>query len=215
MSHFLIVQYPYESIDIALCNNELIVQSESLHKYQAVGQTIPTIQHILKANHLTLTDLVCIGVNVGPGPYNTLRGILTMMNGIHTVNKIPLISLNALELLSIEHQTNNHLIILSAFENHVFYRLQTQTVQQQKACSITDLIHIINAQPDQLHVYGNGAIKYQAKLEAACSSKFIFESVIQPFNTLATLAQETAKKHKTKQFVTGYLRPLYFEDMAQ
>jgi len=214
MPYFLIVQYPYETIDIALCNNELTVHTESLHKYQAIGQTIPTIQNILMQHQLALTDLACIGANVGPGPYNTLRGILTMMNGIHTVNGIPLISLNALDLLSIEHSSQNHIILLQAFENHLFYHLQTSTVREQGGSSISDLITMINAQPDQLHVYGNGAIKYQAKLEAACPSKLIFNNPIQPFSTLTTLAQETYKKYRAGQFVTDYLRPIYFEDMV-
>lgn len=215
MPYFLIVQYPYETIDIALCKNGQIIQSESLHKYDAIGQTIPTIQKILDRLHLKLTDLACIGANIGPGPYNTLRGILTMINGIHTVHQTPLISLNALDLLSKQHMTENHLVILQAFEGHVFYHLQTQKIRIQQSSSIAELIDIINNQPDQLNLYGNGAIKYQVRLEAACPSKLIIQSSIEPFNTLTTLAQETQRKYAAHEFAPDYLRPLYYEDMVK
>lgn len=214
MSYILIVQYSYETIDIALCKDNHIIESQSLHKYDAIGQTIPTIDTFLKKNQLTLRDIACIGTNVGPGPYNTLRGLLTMMNGIHTVQKTPLIELNALDLLSSEHASKSHLVMLQAFEGHVFYHLQTPTLRSQGAGSIAQLIDIIHHQPESLHLYGNGAIKYRAQLEAACGSKIMLDTPTQTFNTLETLAHATYKKYSAGEFAVDYVRPRYYEDMA-
>src|SRR5271170_8040917 len=108
MSHYIILQYPYESIQIALCKNGSILEQITEHKFNAIRSTIPNIQILLQKHNLTLADIACIGVNIGPGPYNTLRALLTMANGIHFAAKTPLISANALELLSQEYPEQNN-----------------------------------------------------------------------------------------------------------
>jgi len=218
MSYYLIVQYPYETIEIALCNNGFVVSSTSFHKHQAIGQTIPAIEQLLSSASVTLQDLSCIGVNVGPSPYNTLRGILTMMNGIHRVNGTPLLALNALDLMNIEFQDIPHVVILTAFENHVFFSIWTKNLKFQAADTITSLIELINQQPEQLHTYGNGAIKYQQELATGCPTKLKFTEPITHFNSLTTLAQQTHERYFNKKpsenNLSDYLKPIYFEDLA-
>lgn len=214
MSHYLILQYPYETIDIALCQNGQILSSTSLHKFQAIGQTIPAIQTLLNNHNLTLTDLTCIGVNVGPGPYNTLRGLLTMVNGIHRVTQTPLLAFSALDLMNIEHQDVPHVIILNAFENHVFFSIWSKNCKTQATGTVSYLIELLNQQAEQLTAYGNGAIKYQAELAAQCPASLKFTEPINLFNSITTLAQQTNLALQTqKQPNNNYLKPIYFEDL--
>jgi tRNA A37 threonylcarbamoyladenosine modification protein TsaB len=214
MSHYIILQYPYETIDIALCVSGNIISFKSLHKHQAIGETIPTIQELLGSHNLKLSDLICIGVNVGPGPYNTLRGILTMMNAIATVTKIPLISMSALDLINKQYQTVPHVAILQAFENHVFFSFSAPSRQLQGACTIADLIEFINQTVENLHVYGNGGTKYQQILTSSCHNKLIFTEPLIPFNSLDILAQATYWAYQQKHPSNKLLKPIYFEDLA-
>lgn len=214
MSYSLILQYPYDRIEIALCNNGSIIAQETLHKFSAVSQTIPSMQTLLTKHNLTLETVQFFGVNVGPGPYNTLRALLTMVNAIHRVSSHPLIAANALDLMSLEQANSDHIIILQAFENNVFYKIQTQQINQQGACSIPELINLINDQPAQLHAYGNGAIKYANQLTSACPQKCLINTDGPSFNQLATLGKQTYTMYLHQRNQNSYLKPIYFEDLA-
>ncbi len=212
MLYYLIVQYPYETVDICLCQNEKVLNSIRLHKFDAISKTIPSIQQLLASEGLSLSDIAFFGANVGPGPYNTLRGILTMLNGIHNINKIPLVGLNALDLISQEIKEPNYIIVLNAFENHVFYKLKNSSQTLYGASSVTEIINIINLQQDTLIIQGNGAIKYLAQFKNC--TKIIWPDEITSFNRLETLAHASYSKFIQNDFTAAYLKPTYFEDLA-
>ena len=212
MHHSLIVQYPYETIDIALCQNGLMLDFITLHKFDAIGKTIPSMQKLLESKNLTLLDIDFFGANIGPGPYNTLRAILTMLNGIHAVNKIPLIGLNALDLLSKELEEKNYLIALNAFENHIFYKIQSNSKVLYGANSVQEATNLINLQENELIIHGNGAIKYQAQFKNC--KKIVYPKEVLLFNKLETLAVLSYKKYTQNDFSSNYLKPIYFEDLA-
>lgn len=215
MQHYLVLQYPYETIQVALCQNGNIIQSMTEHKFNAIRSTIPNIQTLLTTHNLKLSDIACIGVNVGPGPYNTLRALLTMANGIHFVTKIPLISLSALQLLQQEYPSQNSLVLLHAFADHVFYRLKTDQTIVQGGCSITTLLALINKQSTVTPIItmGNGAQKYK-ELLLQDTKKLIFPDPIQKFNSIEMLAKITHEKLVRKTFDDTYIQPIYFENLA-
>ncbi|MBI2344566.1 hypothetical protein HYV10_00640 [Candidatus Dependentiae bacterium] len=212
MHYSLIIQYPYESIDIALCQNGSIVNSVNLHKFEAIGKTIPTIELFLKSQQLNLSNISFLAANVGPGPYNTLRAILTMLNGIYTVKKIPLIGLNALDLLSEQIKKTNYFIGLNAFENHIFYKLKNNSGVSYAANNINEILNIINSQPDKLIIQGNSAIKYEKQFKSL--SKIIYPEQIVLFNNLETLASLSYQQYIKNNSSSKYLKPIYFEELA-
>jgi tRNA A37 threonylcarbamoyladenosine modification protein TsaB len=212
MHYYLIVQYPYETVDIGLCQNGKVLNSISLHKFDAISKTIPSIQQLLASQNLTLSDISFFGANVGPGPYNTLRAILTMLNGIHNINKIPLVGINALDLVSQEIKEQNYIVVLNAFENNLFYKLQNSSQALYGASSVAEIINIINLQPQMLTIQGNGAIKYLAQFKNC--KKIIWPEEITPFNRLETLAHASYNKFIGNDFTISYLKPTYFEDLA-
>lgn len=216
MQHYLILQYPYETVQIALCQNEKIIQEIIEHKHNAVRSTIPNIQALLQAHRLKLSDISCIGVNVGPGPYNTLRALLTMANGIHFAAQTPLISLSALKLLELEIDAPNSLVILHAFLGHVFYRMKINTKIIESACEITELIKIINQQKlsTPLLCVGNGAALHKEFLIQHCNNNVLFSEQIPVFNSLQILAQTTFEKLRNKDFEKNYIQPIYFDNLG-
>ncbi|MCX5923823.1 MAG: tRNA (adenosine(37)-N6)-threonylcarbamoyltransferase complex dimerization subunit type 1 TsaB [Candidatus Dependentiae bacterium] len=215
MQPYIILQYPYETIQIALCNQGQILTCVQEHKFNAIALTIPHINSILAEHNLTLKDLQCIGVNVGPGPYNTLRALLTMANGINFASGVALVGLSALDLLTAEHPNQNTLIIFQAFADHVFYQFNEQATKEQGACSVNELIKLITTKSSSFLVLGNGAQMYQKRLIEAAPNKLIFPDCIPAFNSLETLAAKTFEKNEANQFEPGYLKPIYFEDFAK
>ncbi|HSW75522.1 MAG TPA: tRNA (adenosine(37)-N6)-threonylcarbamoyltransferase complex dimerization subunit type 1 TsaB [Candidatus Saccharimonadales bacterium] len=262
MQPYIILQYPYETIQVALCSHGKILTKVQEHKFNAIALTIPHIDSMLKTHNIALKDLQCIGVNVGPGPYNTLRALLTMANGIHFASGLPLVGLSALDLLSDEYSDCNTLVIFQAFADHVFYQFKMQEKKERGACSIDELIRIIAnneflntgsrtcppkfstsldtsptrsgtlgtndnlartnegwisgmTKEESFLALGNGAQLYQKKLVEAVGDKLIFPDIIPAFNSLETIAQKTFEKIEANQFETGYLKPIYFEDLTK
>ena len=213
MKYYLIFQYPYDFTEIALCSNGNIVSSIQESKLTAVQLTIPNIEKILNNNNLTLQDIEYIAVNTGPGPYNTLRALITTANGIHFVKQTPLISLSALDLLLIE-QTKPSLAILNAFAGHVFYAFSTSQTQEQGYCSLKDLVQKINNQSEQLQIIGNGATMHLQYLQQESPSKITLPKTIAPFNQLKTLAKQAHQKFINKKTEPSYLIPKYLHSPA-
>lgn len=212
MPYSIIVQYPYEKIEVALCKDGNIIDLITIHKFDATAKTIPAIIQLLDTQNLKLSDISFFGINIGPGPYNTLRAILTMINGIIRVNPVPLVTINALDLLEQEIKEENSLILLNAFENHVFYTIKTNLHKEQGASSLAYLEKIIKEQKTPLIIQGNGAIKYEPELKGW--KNIIWPEEIIPFNKPNTLAMATFEKFKNNGFGDQYLKPVYFEDLS-
>lgn len=205
-SYGLIAQYPYDNIECALTNNGTIVESAIVSKFQAIENFVPTIAQLLSNHHLTLSDISYIGTNVGPGPFNTLRAMLATINGIHFANKVPLVTLNALELLLEEHQEHNTVAMLHAFGKDVYLGHKVHDDQRYIYTSITHAVEIIQDfyQDQPVQFIGNGALKYQELLSSYPSSSFLTVN----FNSLQTLATHTYIHYQNNQ-ITNHAKPLY------
>ncbi|MBM17744.1 MAG: tRNA (adenosine(37)-N6)-threonylcarbamoyltransferase complex dimerization subunit type 1 TsaB [Epsilonproteobacteria bacterium] len=212
MKYYLILQYPYEHIEIALCSKGKVEHTIQENKVQAVKLTIPHIDNLLKKQNVSLQDLSCIAVNTGPGPYNTLRALITTVNGIHFVTKTPLISASALDLL-LAKQTQPSLAILNAFAKHVFYAFKTSYSNEHGYCSIEDLIQKINSQKESLTLLGNGAKMYQQQLLAE-TKNIIFPQEAPLFSSIESLAEYTYNQLQQKQTEPSYLMPRYLQSPA-
>lgn len=211
MKPYLILQYPYEHIEIALCSGGKIISSIQESKIAAVQLTIPHIDQLLTQANISIKDLAFIGVNTGPGPYNTLRALITTANGIHFAQKIPLISGCALDLLLSEQSETPSLVIFNAFAQHVFYAFNTKQSKERGYCSIEQLIKKIMHQNEQLLLLGNGAILYQKQLLHDVKNKVIFYEKTPLFNSLETFAKQAYQDYKMNKIAPAYLMPKYLQ----
>lgn len=214
MKPYLILQYPYEHIEIALCSAGKIKTSIQESKLTAVQLTIPHIDKLLKQANLSVKDLAFIAVNTGPGPYNTLRALITTANGIHFAHNIPLINGCALDLLLNEQAELPSLVVFNAFAQHVFYAFNTLKSKERGYCSIEQLIKKIMNQNEKLLLLGNGAILYQKQLLHEVKNKIIFHEKIQAFNSLNFFAKQAYDDYLAKKIVPSYLMPKYLQSPA-
>lgn len=207
MPHFILLQYPYEKIEIALSHNESIIDSLSVTKFEAVSQLIPSLQTILERNNKTLDNISALGINAGPGPFNTLRSIIATANALTFAKQIRLIQCNALSMLHQEASTNS-IPLLHAFGQDVYFQYKSN----QGFANIDQLLTQMKSE-NQTHVsfVGNGAIKYQEKIQ----DYFADNSTINhtPFNSLSIFAQIVYEKYNQQDF-TETITPFYLQSPA-
>ena len=209
MSYIITIQYPYQYLEMSISYNSSILQTVIVPKIQAVGLIIPTMQQLLKNHNLTLSDIACIGVNTGPGPFNTLRAIIATANGIAFAQKIPLVACNGLELLLEENGSElNQVAVLDAFGTDVYYAIKSSGLQGYMP--ITDLIHMINTshQNQAVTFIGNGSVKHQDYiLQNFTGTTYINHELL--FATSKILVATTYKKFNGN-LTESEIFPLYF-----
>lgn len=207
MPYFITIQYPYQYVTVTLSNNKTIIAEETITKFQATALLIPALQKILEKHNIELTSIDCIGVNAGPGPFNTLRSIIATANAISFAKKIPLITCNGLDLL-LESTPTNAVAILDAFSNDVYFKMKQSGIEHYS--SIERLIANLNElYPNEtIHFVGNGALKHQSFImQNFIGIAEINESIL--FGSTQALIKQVCKKYDEKDFITQIF-PLYF-----
>ena len=208
---FLIIQYPYESIDLALCSQTNILQQKKIDKIEAIELLIPTIDELLANHDLTLKDLSCISVNRGPGPYNTLRSIIATINGLRFTHKIPFIELEALPLL-LKAYNEPTVGLLNAFSKRVYYGIKIEDKVTQGICSVADIPAVLekyNLSQKKIACVGNGTVTYKDEL-ARLTPQLEISQTAPLFNDLQTAVTETYNLLQADKCITSFTSPLYF-----
>lgn len=207
MPYFIAIQYPYEYLVITLANDQTIIAEKTITKFKAISQLIPTIQETLQEHNINLSDIASIGINTGPGPFNTLRSIIATANAIAFAQNIPLISCNGLDLI-LDQAPTNTIAILDAFSNDVYFAIKASG--KQGYSSIEDLMNEINNVYKNQSVYfvGNGALKHQNLITQKFSDKAHIQATIL-FGSSQALVKKTYEKYIKKE-VSCQIFPLYF-----
>jgi tRNA threonylcarbamoyladenosine biosynthesis protein TsaB len=130
MNIFVAIQHTYDGIELALFRGQTMLAQECMSKFNASSVLIPTLEKTLKAHELRLSDLKFIAANCGPGPFTTLRVVITSINGIAFASKIPLVGINGLSALMAEYadqSCDRTICILNAFNHDVYYAYYNDT----------------------------------------------------------------------------------------
>lgn len=228
MPYFLTIQYPYNYLTISISDRTTIITTETISKFQAIGLLLPTLQNMLAAHQLTLADITCIGVNTGPGPFNTLRSIIATANGIAFAQHIPLVGCNGLDLLLKETNHQNTVAILDAFGSDVYYAIKTSDSIETltgasdksdfvKTSSGTQGYNSIEKVIEELNLFkhtipclfiGNGAIKHKEFIMQNFKGEAQFDDTII-FASTQTLINETYNRYGQNK-IEREIFPLYF-----
>src|SRR5688572_29545137 len=96
MTIFLALQNTYHLIEVAVCNEDSIIESVTIDKVHASKELLPIINKLLMRHNFTLQSLSFLTINQGPGPFTTLRVVITTANGISFATGLPLIGVDGL-----------------------------------------------------------------------------------------------------------------------
>lgn len=121
---FLSITHKAHDIIIGLYDGPHERARRQISYKEVSAQLIPACHEILVSNQLTLRDLHFIAANSGPGPYTTLRSILTTVNGLGYATQLPLVTVNGLEAFLQEHHHQGYthtFALMNAFCGDVYY----------------------------------------------------------------------------------------------
>ncbi len=207
MSYFITIQYPYQYLTVTLSSDKNILTTEIISKFQAVSGLLPALDRILTEYNLKLTDIACIGVNTGPGPFNTLRSIIATANALAFAQKIPLIGSNGLAIFINEQSDKNVIAILDACGNDVYFGIKI--TGEFGYDTIENVLEKVKALDQKNIIFiGNGTVKHHSKIlehfhnQATINQENLFAST----QSLVDTTVEQFIQNKTDQ----ELFPLYF-----
>lgn len=216
MATYLVLHNTYHSVEIALFKDSTLKASHSLDKMVASKSLIPELNNLLQSANQALSDLDFIGVNQGPGPFTTLRVVITTANGLAFATGIPLIGVDGLDALIQELETPAYgtcVALLNAFNNDVYFGIKTEQGLRKGVQNIVTLTQeLINTQ-GMIQLMGNGAQLYHDQLQSALNHRAVFthpQQEVASINQIGLMALHAWHQGVTpsKQLLPLYLKSL-------
>jgi tRNA threonylcarbamoyl adenosine modification protein YeaZ len=135
----------------------------------ASKQLIPTLSQLLHDHHIQLQQLPFLAINQGPGPFTTLRVVITTANGLSFASGIPLIGIDALTAAHIEWHNNKYpftVIMFNAFAFDVYCLIeQNSNVIFTGYKNIDQLLQELSKHRESIRFIGNGVALYREKIK--------------------------------------------------
>lgn len=218
MTHFLAIQNTYSTIDIALFKNNTAIQIAIEDKARASKDCALIITQMLGKHSLTFADLSFIAVNQGPGPFTTLRTVIATANGLSFASGLPLIGIDGLDALVLEHQdanNSNTVTLLNAYNKDVFFSIgKPGTSQSIKGYSpISTILEKIKDtygnQPIQF--LGNGVELYAQDILAQFGNNAIIPDELPQTCTVTQIGLMGLANWNKKEGMAHQLFPLYLK----
>ena len=100
MHVYLALQNTYDTVQIGLFQDNVLVDFHEVHKHHLSKDFILLVLGLLRHHKVQFKDLSFIGVNVGPSPFTTIRALLAAVNGINFAINLPLVPVDGLLLLA-------------------------------------------------------------------------------------------------------------------
>ncbi len=212
--YYMVIQNSYDKVQIALIHGTTQISSHSLSKLNASKELITHISALLKSANISLDDLSFIAANCGPGPFTTLRVVITTVNGLSYAKKIPLIGVNALKAAAHEWHDPAYpitAVLFNAFGNDV-YALAQRNDQEllYGVYPIEKLLDELKAIPETIRFMGNGTTLHKELILKECAHAYIPEDnpVYCSLSAISSLGREEWELKKTKEYS---LEPVYLK----
>lgn len=218
MDYILNVHTATETALVNLCAGQKVLATLlNTNSKQHAAWLHTGIQQLLKENGLHIQQLQAIGVTVGPGSYTGIRVGLATVKGLCYALKIPLITFNTLEVLSLSAANtlrDKHSLycpMIDARRMEVFTAIYTHDVTEIMPPSATivtehSFVELLTSQ--SIYFFGNGSEKFKAIATNVPSSYFINQEI-----TSEGLCSFAWLKYQRKEFNDpAYSEPLYIKE---
>lgn len=213
--YYLVLQTTYETVEIGLFGALSLLDSIVLDKKQASRNLIPDLNTLLRNNTLSLEQIDFFAVNQGPGPFTSLRVVITTANGLSFATKKPLIGLNGLEQFLDEFndpQWAHTVALLNAYHNDVYFAFEEQgKCTETGALSISALLDTLKQYPQPVRLIGNGVDLYKKEIVAALKDSVFLPETMPQFVSLQQLGKAAYTRWQKKEDLTKQLLPLYLK----
>lgn len=218
MIYFLALQHGINDYQLALyCQNTKI--SETIDNKTEVSRRLLTqIFQLLEQQKISINDISFIAINQGPGPFTTLRALITTVNGINFAKNIPLVGINGLHILLQEHKQENPVVgLLNAYNNDVYYAIAQKNRQMLMGCEnieffLENLSQKVDlAQP--ITFIGQGTQLFSELILQKLHDKAILPDPMPQHCSLDGIALAAYQKWLNNEFQSGQILPLYLKEL--
>ena len=212
----LILQTDYNSVFTALCSETAIIEVVQESKITASSRLICNIVSLLEKHQVSWNDLSFMGVNQGPGPFTTLRVIISTLNGLAFARNIPLIGVDGLAAFLQDVPSQNVSIVLfNAFAQDVYFGIKQGDEIIAMGWQNIDLF-LQKLQNDyaetSLVFFGNGTILFEEKIKNTFKNNAIISSSQILYTSMQAIVT-AAYAQWNKRITHTSLLPLYLKTM--
>lgn len=217
MTSFLTIQNTYHDIQLALFQGPQIVATANANKIAASRMLIPLASSILSKNNTPLSELKFIAANLGPGPYTTLRTVLTSVNGLNFATHVRLIGIDALDAMLQENSPAAKMpmvVLLNAFNQDVYFATQSAPGEIQKGCmNIKALLaHLAHISPENpIQFVGNGTALHKDLIVDTFGSRTVITDPITEAPSIETIGLMALAKWDRQEGLASQLMPVYLK----
>lgn len=216
MNFWLCIASDYQAIHVALCQQDHSLDIKSAHKNDSNKLLLTMIEQLLKQHHISLQDLSFIGINLGPGPYTSLRIAITTANALAYATTCKLVGIDGLYTLLDEYTDTQYpttVALLNAFNQDLFYGIkhkgkETITGYETVNSLLAKLQNTIN---EPACFVGNGVALYQEKIRAQFPDVYIPDP-LPDYASLPWLIKQGWDKWQKKD-ISDQVFPLYLKDL--
>ena len=218
MVKYLAFQHNYKGIDIALFSNNQMVDSLSEDKIRASKNILLLADKLLKKNKVSLNDLSFIAANQGPGPFTTLRVIITTVNGISFATKLPLVGVDGILAFLNEYRSTEvtTVALLNAYSKDVYYAigLPSGELVDSGYDNIESFLRKTSGQfaGKSISFIGNGTELYKEEIELFFKKQALIEKKNPQTCSIKQIGKEAfAQWNSTEYKTTNLLFPMYLK----
>lgn len=217
MIQFLSIQNTYNTLEMALFKDGQLIDWVTEDKISASKNCVPFMADLLTRNGTALSNISFIAVNQGPGPFTTLRVVISTVNGLSFANGIPLIGVDALDALLTEYSHVEYPItiaLLNAFNNDAYFGIQDGTREFEKGYkNINKLLEELKVRfPTQtIRFIGNGAALFGPVITEAFGTRAYIPEPLPNTCTIQQIGILGFEQWQAKQQGSDELQPLYLK----
>lgn len=214
MRLFLAINSGYTHFDIGLYKDNSLIESITEANKKISKELIYLLSSLLNKHKIDISDLDFIATNQGPGPFTSLRAILTTINGISFIKNIPLVGINGIEAFLEQESIDkkNVIVLLNAFCKDVYYALKNEGTILFGSKNIEEFLK--NFLPnidikDPVYFIGNGAELYKELISIYYPNANIINSELK----LDSVANK-AIKIWPESIVLKEIMPIYLKNYS-
>lgn len=216
MNYFLVLQNNYHMVEIGLfTDTNPLLDLVSINKTDASKDLIPVLDQFLEKHNLLLAHIACTVVNQGPGPFTTLRVVITTANGLSFASGIPLIGVDALEAMHAKWHNHKYpytIVMFNAFAGDVYVAIGLDGKIIFKGYQpIDQLLAKLQNINKPMYFIGNGVALYRDNIQHILHERAIMHDPNPDYCSLETVGLMGYKKWQAGDRGTSQLLPLYLK----
>lgn len=212
---YLAIQTTYDSVELGFFSGLVLQDSIILDKKQTNKNFIPDLNTLLRNNTIKLEDIDFFAVNQGPGPFTSLRVIITTANGLSFATKKPLIGINGLEEFLKEYQSSqwSHTVaLLNAYHSDVYYGFEVDGVcTETGAKNIDVLLEELSTIETPFRIIGNGIDLYKKQILQKLGDKAFLQDPIPQHVSIQQIGKAAFFRWQKQEDLKQQLLPLYLK----